>query len=197
MLENNSNAFANLIVTATRSSTGSIFRDTTNTNGEYSFTGLEPGEIYNFSTKKIRHFVNPLDGYTYFVLGGVDTSGFNFILTRANITSIEIVNYNSHLPNNVSTQFYYEAKDGTDVVEIEPPLWTIEYPDTLIGGPTAKFSSTVNGLFEPKIESLDAGFSISVEDTGNGGGVNTTVPGFSIYSNLNRQMINNLNIELR
>jgi hypothetical protein len=193
---NLSAALVNQVVTARRSSTGAAIYDTTDVNGDYSFTGLEPGEIYTFSTKKIRYFVSPLDGYTYFILGGADTSGFDFTLTRANITSIEIVNYNSELPNNVSTQFYYEAREGNEVVEIEPPLWSIEYPDTMLFE-TATFSSSTNGLFEPKIEALDAGFSISVEDTANGGSVKTTVPGFSIYSNLNRQMITNLNIELK
>ena len=81
-------------------------------------------------------------------------------------------------------------------MEIDPPLWRIEYPDTMLFE-TAAFSSSTNGLFQPKIEALDAGFSISVEDTANGGSVKTTVPGFSIYSNLNRQMITNLNIELK
>jgi len=196
VLTNLSAAVPNQVVTARRSSTGAAIYDTTDVNGDYNFAGLEPGEIYNFSTIKIRHFVNPLDGFTYFVLGGVDTTGFDFTLTRANITSIEIVNYNSELPNNVSTQFYYEAREGSEVVEIEPPVWRIEYPDTMLFE-TATFSSTTNGLFEPKLEALDAGFSISVEDTANGGSVKTTVTGFSIYSNLNRQMITNLNIELK
>jgi carboxypeptidase family protein/flagellar hook capping protein FlgD len=187
---------ANQVVTARRSSTGAAIYDTTDENGAYNFAGLEPGEIYTFSTRKIRHFVSPRDGYTYFVLGGVDTIGFDFTLTRANITSIEIVNYNSELPNNVNTQFYYEAREGTEVVEIEPPVWRIEYPDTMLFE-TATFSSTTNGLFEPKLEALDAGFSISVEDTANGASVIATVPGFSIYSSLNRQMITNLNIELK
>ena len=186
----------NQVITARRSSTGAVFYDTTDVNGNYSFTGLEPGEIYTFTTKKIRYFIQPQDGFSYFVLGGVDTSGFDFVLTRANITSIEIVNYNSELPNNVNTQFYYEAKDGTEVVEIEPPLWRVEYPDTMLFE-TAKFSTTINGLFEPKLESLDAGFSISVEDTAGGGSVKTTVTGFSIYSNLNRQLFTNRNIELK
>jgi len=193
---NLSAAVVNQVVTARRSSTGAALYDTTDANGDYNFVGLEPGEIYTFSTKQIRHFVSPLDGYTYFVLSGIDTSGFDFTLTRANITSIEIVNYNSELPNNVNTQFYYEAREGSEVVEIEPPLWHIEYPDTMLFE-TATFSTSTNGLFEPKIEALDAGFSISVEDTANGGSVKTTVPGFSIYSNLNRQMITNVNVELK
>lgn len=198
VLTNNSDPVVSHEVTARRSSTGGLLRDTTDASGLYSFTGLEPGEVYDISTNKIRHFTNPSEGYTYLVLSGIDTSGFDFTLTRAQITSIEIVDVSNlmRLPNSENTQFTYRAYEGTQQVDIEPPLWTIGYPDTLLFE-TAKFSSISNGLFEPKIESLDAGFTITVADTANGGGIQTTVSGFSIYSNLNRSFFVNNNIELK
>ena len=161
------------------------------------FAQLEPGEVLDIKAlKKIRHIINPFDGFTYFVIGGVDTSGFDFTLTPANVTSIEIINYSLELDNDKNEQFDYEAKDGNEFVEIEPPLWTIEYPDTLIFE-TAKFSATTSGLFEPKFEALDDGFSITVEDTGGGNVIKNTVSGFSIRSNLNRSDFTNRNLELK
>ena len=195
-LTNASNPVVNLVITATRASTGSVLRDTTDATGAYAFTQLEPGEILDIKTKKIRHIVNPFDGFTYFVIGGVDTSGFDFTLTPANITSIEIKNIKYKLENYENWQFDYEAKDGSETVQIEPPLWTIEYPDTLIFE-TARFSATTSGLFEPKFEALDAGFSITVEDTAGGSGIKQTVTGFSIRSNLSRSDFSNRNIELK
>ncbi|NNG26640.1 MAG: hypothetical protein HKM87_03890, partial [Ignavibacteriaceae bacterium] len=195
---NTSTAVANQLVTARRSSTGTLFQDTTDVNGQYQFTQLEPGEIYQIDCEKIRHFTSPSNGYSYLVIGGVDSSGFDFTLTRAQITSIEIVNVGTmmRLTNSEDTQFTYRAYEVTQQVDIEPPLWTIGYPDTMLFR-TANFSTTTNGLFEPKIESLDAGFSITVEDTANGGGISTTVDGFSIYSNLNRSYFVNSSIELK
>ena len=194
-LTNSLEPVINQAISARRSSTGFVLRDTTDNNGNYLFANLEPGEVYIIKTSKIRYLVNP-ESYDYLTIGGVDTSGFDFTFTRANITSIEIIYPSLDLPNTSNTQFDYVAKDGTDPVEIEPPLWTIEYSDTMLFE-TARFSSTAIGLFEPKFESLDDGFSISVEDTVGGLGVKSTVSGFSIYSNLNRPSFVNHNIEIK
>lgn len=189
-VDNNQTAIANLIIRAERS-TGLTRRDTTNANGEFSFSQLEPGEIYTFNTSKLRHTVSPHQGYSYYVIGGIDTSGFEFTLTYVQIDSIRILNDEIiELQNNTSTKFDYQAYYNGNPIDIEPPRWSVVYPDTMLFV-TAQFSNTVNGLFEPKLEALDAGFTIMVEDTGGHSGVIDTLNNRRIISEILRSYFHN------
>jgi len=173
---------------------GAAFPDTTGIDGIFHFSDLEPNETYTFKSNKIRHRTTPLDGYTYKVKPGIDTSNFDFTLSQVQITSLKILPEKlKSLPNDQTTQFFYEAKVDTETITIEPPVWRIDYPDTLIYR-TANFSTTTNGLFEPESNVLDTKFSISIEDTVSG--MSFTKSDFSIYSILTRDMFSGNSVEI-
>ncbi len=175
---------SNVNIEARHTSSGLLSATVTDSAGKYSLTGLEPGENYNISATLLRHFIDPPEGYDCTVQGG-DTSGFDFTVTRAIITDLQIVNTVKKLPNNHPTRFFYKAWQDDREITIDPPLWTISYPDSFIYK-TANFSVVENGKLFPAIDALDAGITIIVTDTARDGGLSARLEDISIYAPLTR-----------
>jgi hypothetical protein len=198
----NGDPVSSQIVRSRNVTTGKVSQDTTSADGSYQFNLLEPGQAYEFSTSRLRYTSSP-EVYTYSVTGD-DTSGFDFTLTLAQITSLEIVADTKKLPSNEVTDFSYRARSGDREVTIEPPLWRIDYADTLIFQ-TGNFSGDVNGRFLPNNKPLtapntiplDADFAITITDTAQGGGLTVRESGFSISAFLSRADFTGRTIDLR
>jgi hypothetical protein len=188
-------AVANQEVTATRKSSGSVVSVVTDAGGAFQFSSLLPGEIYTVTTKKLRYFTAPAEGYTIQVSAG-NTTDINFVLTKANITSL-IINYPvKEIANSRQVRFYIQAYAGEKQVAIGPPLWQISYSDS-VRYITAGFSSVNNGLFIPKADALDAGISITAIDTADNNNLSVTESGFSVFAELSRRTFVYTNLELR
>jgi hypothetical protein len=186
---------SNQEVTATRKSSGSVVSVLTDANGAYQFTTLLPGETYTITTKKLRYFTDPAEGYTILVSGG-NTANINFVLTKANITSLVMHYPGKEIANNQQARFYLQAYAGDKQVAIGPPQWQITYMDSA-RYTTARFSTQSNGLFLPESDALDAGISITAIDTADNSMLSVTEEGFSIVANLSRRMFAFTNLELR
>lgn len=188
-------AVSNQEITATRKSNGNVVRVVTNNSGIYQFTSLLPGETYTITTKKLRYFTAPAEGYTIQVTGG-NTGNINFVLSKATITSLVMQYPSKSIANNQQVRFYVQAYAGDKPVAIEPPRWKIDFLDS-VRYQTATFSTQSNGLFIPAGDALDAGLSITAVDTAGQSGLSVTEDGFSIIASLSRRIFSASNVELK
>ena len=151
--------------------------------------------MQSITTKKLRYFTAPAEGYTIQVTGG-NTGNINFVLSKATITSLVMQYPSKSIANNQQVRFYVQAYAGDKPVAIEPPRWKIDFLDS-VRYQTATFSTQSNGLFIPAGDALDAGLSITAVDTAGQSGLSVTEDGFSIIASLSRRIFSASNVELK